>query len=1182
MHKLLSRQLKRTLGVEESQLQAVQSELAGLVQSGAVSPQACALLNGLETLFHRVDETYQQNDRDLDLKTRSLELSSVELGESNARLRRELDSRTRAIDSLRTTAMGLMEFVDFDQPALLDDNLESLSALMGALVRQKEESQKDLHAALTDLAHQKFALDQHAIVSITDVRGTITYANDKFCDISGYTRAELLGTDHRIINSGVHHKTFFVEMWACITAGKVWHGEVCNRNKSGGLYWVNATIVPLRDDAGKPSLFIAIRTDITERKRMESTIKAAEARLRRITNTVPGVVFQWQVAAHYNKFTFVSPRVFEILGLTSTAVLQDSVVVFQQMLESDRRDVEAALKDAAERTKVWRGEYRVRLPNDALRWIRAEINPDAERAADGATLFTGIWQDVTELKEADARLREVTENIPVAVFQYYDKEDSTLAITFISRAIEDICGLRADEVLQGTVSLVDRVLSEDRAIFMAALGVVNAQAQPQAVDFRMRHRGTGRVVWVHGEAHPRQLPNGNWVWNGYFTDISASKEVAAELQRAKDEAVAASRAKSDFLANMSHEIRTPMNGVMGMADLLLDTALDSEQSEYVGIVKSSADALLRVINDILDFSKIEAGKLQIEHIPFHLGRTVDETMKVVALRAHDKGLELVCDIAPDVPLDVVGDPGRLRQILVNLVGNAIKFTGSGEVVVRAHCESEDANSMVLHVAVSDTGIGIAPDKVHTIFEAFSQEDSSTTRKYGGTGLGLTICARLVEALGGRIWVESVLGKGSVFHFTVRLGVDRSLAPTLVPSVGFGGLRMLVVDDNEVNRVVLAKALQNFGIDVYLTDSGPQALQWLAEHGRDRVPCDLVLLDAQMPDMDGFEVAQRLVKLAHCGKLPMVMLSSAGIKGDVQRSRDVGIAGYVSKPVSREELVQLMARVLGMDLQAPQNLVQQTVDASGERRLDVLLVEDNAINQKLAVTLLERWGHQVTVAGNGQVAVEKVSQHHYDVVLMDMMMPVMNGIDATREIRKGEAPGRRLPIIAMTANAMESDRESCIEAGMDDYISKPIRAQELQEMLQRLALEAPSASAATRPAPLSEYPEEHHYAFDYSVGIQAMDQEILDIIAQAFVDQWPDDVKKLRAGLSGSDLKSVLHTAHALKGTLAMFGARPASELAARIEALAAREDARTIDALLPGFCIEVERLLLELQRRLRV
>ncbi|MEN9467659.1 MAG: hypothetical protein RL081_1660, partial [Pseudomonadota bacterium] len=323
MHKLLSRQIKRTLGVDDAQLSAVLEEIAHVGSRGGLSAQATTVIAGLGGLLQRVDEAYVQNDRDLELKTRSLELSSVELTESNSRLRAELGSRTRAMESLRATAMGLMEFVDLDQPGLLDDNLENLSTLMSALVRQKEESQRDLQSALTDLAHQKFALDQHAIVSTTDVNGNIIYANDKLCEISGYSRAELLGKNHRLINSGFHDRAFFIGMWQTITAGNVWHGEICNRNKAGGLYWVNATIVPLRDEAGKPSMFIAIRTDITERKKMESTIKAAEARLLRITNTVPGVVFQAHVSPTHFKYTFVSDRVEDVLGLQARALIDD-------------------------------------------------------------------------------------------------------------------------------------------------------------------------------------------------------------------------------------------------------------------------------------------------------------------------------------------------------------------------------------------------------------------------------------------------------------------------------------------------------------------------------------------------------------------------------------------------------------------------------------------------------------------------------------------------------------------------------------------------------------------------------------------------------------------------------------------------------------------------------------------
>ena len=1045
MHKLLASQLQHTLGVEPAQLLALQEELAQLAQAGLLSPAARKLLGGLGTFVKHVDASYRQNERDLERKTRSLESSSAELLESNARLREELSSRTRAIDSLRTTAIGLMEFVDLDETGIMDDNLESLSVLMSELVRQKEESQRDLHAALTDLAHQKFALDQHAIVSITDVQGNITYANDKFCQISGYGRTELLGQSHRLINSGTHHRSFFADMWNTILSGRVWHGEICNRNRNGDLYWVNATLVPLRDEAGKPSFFIAIRTDITERKQMESNIKSAEARLRRITNTVPGAVFQWQATADYDKFTFVSPRVQQVLGLSVQALREDAALVMQQVLESDREAIKDGMRQAVRNASTWRGEYRVRLPNGSVRWILSEINPDPDRTADGAALFTGIWQDVTERKEADARLREVTENVPVAIFQYLLGEAGYFVIPFMSHAILAISGARAEDIMQDTRLLLECVHPDDREMFAASLGPANAQSQSQSIDFRMVHKKTGQTVWVHGEADPRQLPHGIWVWNGYLTDVTATKEIAVELQRAKDQAVAASRAKSDFLANMSHEIRTPMNGVLGMADLLLDTALDAEQSEYVSVVKSSADALLRVINDILDFSKIEAGKLLIEHIPFQLVQTMDETVKAIAVRARDKRLELRCDIAPDVPTALVGDPGRLRQILMNLIGNAIKFTKAGAITVRSACESEDAEGRLLHISVTDSGIGIAPDKLGSIFEAFSQEDSSTTRRFGGTGLGLTICARLVEALGGQIWVESELGRGSTFHFTMRVGVD-------------------------LQQTTLA-------------DTG-------------------ALAAAAMP------------------------------AGAAQRS------------------------------------------------LNVLLVEDNPINQKLAITLLARWGHSVSVAENGAEALEQVAGQAFDVVLMDMMMPVMDGLEATRRIRALPGPVASVPIVAMTANAMESDRQRCLAAGMTDYISKPIRAQELQGLLQKAGLDVQTkalASVAPTAGQANPQPGGLGGAFDYAAGLLAMDQEILEIIGQAFLDQWPEDIQKIRSSLHTAQASPVFHTAHALKATLALFGADPASQLAARMESLAAHGDLAAIAPLVEPLVSEVKLLQVAMQ-----
>ena len=1172
MHKLLTRQVKRILGVEPEQLRAVLDELQSLSgQAPHLSSEVNSLLANLGAFLQRVDEAYQQSDRDLELKTRSLELSSVELTASNERLRGELGSRTRAIESLRSTVMGLMPLVDTEHGALVDDNLESLSILMGQLVRQREESQKDLHAALTDLAHQKFALDQHAIVSTTDPEGNILYANDKFCEISGYKRSELLGQNHRMINSGVQSRTFFTSLWATITSGKVWRGEICNRNKDGNLYWVDATIVPLRDQADKPTLYVAIRTDITERKRMETKIIAAEARLRRITDTVPGVVFQWEVGVADYKFTFVSQRVQEVLGISRTALLADPSLTTNQIIAEDRNAVISGVLEAARDRTIWRGEYRVRLPDQSLRWMRAEINPEPELAASGATVFTGIWQDVTELKEADARLREVTQNVPVAVFQYFITADGKFRITFMSEAIEVICGLRAEAIMQTTDLLRQRIHEEDQQLFMSSLGPANADSKPQSIDLRMVHLKTSDVVWVHGEAHPRQLANATWVWNGYFTDVSAAKQVAVELQRAKEEAEAASHAKSDFLANMSHEIRTPMNGVIGMTDLLLDTSLDAEQQEYVSIVKSSADALLVVINDILDFSKIEAGKLLIEHIPYHIDRVVDETLKSLALRAHDKGLELVCDIAPEVPMGILGDPGRLRQILTNIIGNALKFTERGEVVLRLSKLPHAGAGAMLHFSVSDTGIGIPESKIDSIFEAFSQEDSSITRKYGGTGLGLTICARLVQALGGRMWVESMQGMGSTFHFTMQADLDPAADTPIESAVSLTGLSILVVDDNAVNLKVISRTLQSAGVVTTEVNTGAQALAWLRRDSAGKPPCDLVLLDAQMPDLDGFATAVQIAKLPHCADLPMVMLSSAGMRGDAQRSRESGISAYLSKPVSREELLQVIVRVLHVDLTRPQPLVTRHSVKEEQRTLEILLVEDHAINQMLAVTLLQRWGHRVTVADNGKIALEKMALRAFDLVLMDMMMPIMDGLEATRQIRLSElqsGTGKHMFIIAMTANAMESDRQRCLEAGMDDYISKPINAMELQQKLQWFGQTVPEHAVPNgHAAPV----------FDYAAALGQVDQEIVTIVAQAFMDQWPGDLKKMQQGMTVGDASKILHAAHGLKGTLSIFGAQPASQLAHRMELAATVGDLSAVQNLLPPFVVEVNQLMAALK-----
>lgn len=892
------------------------------------------------------------------------------------------------------------------------------------------------------------------------------------------------------------------------------------------------------DETGRFTRLWGTIQDITERMQVENALRQSEDKYRELIENANDIIYTIDLAGRFTSMNRAGER---MTGYTHEEALRMNIanVIRPEDVQRVRERIAKNLAGAGApdfELEIFAKDGSGKTMDISSRLI----------LQDGVVVgIQGVGRDITERKRAEAELKaretQLSEAQQIARVGSWEFEATTGKVKW-SDELWRIFGLDPREFGLSFEEYLAMVHPDDHTT-VKSINELSQQPQKHfSHDYRIIHRdGTVRVLRANGRVICDELGQITKI-AGTDQDITEQKQIEDELEEARNVALESARLKSEFLANMSHEIRTPMNGVIGMTGLLLDTDLNEEQRDFAETIRSSSDSLLTIINDILDFSKIEAGKLQFEVLDFDLDNAVEGAVELLAERANNKKIELASLIYCDVPTQLQGDPGRLRQVLTNLLGNAVKFTEHGEVILRAEKESETDNEVLIRFTVIDTGIGIGEEAQQKLFHAFTQADGSTTRKYGGTGLGLAISKQLVELMGGQIGVDSVPGKGSSFWFTARLAKQPCGAAEIHPrSASLSGLHALIVDDNATNRKILAHQLSSWGMVHEEAESGVPTLELLRSGATQGQPYDLAILDLMMPGMDGFELARRIKADPLIATTHLVMLTSYGQRGDGLTAHEVGVAACLTKPIRQSQLFDCLTSIVsqpsvesGRDT-APVNKAAQTITRHVLKETRtvtsklILLAEDNIVNQKVAVRQLQKLGYRADAVANGREAIEALERIPYDVVLMDCQMPEMDGYEATAEIRRREGKTKHTMIVAMTAHALQGDRQKCIAAGMDDYISKPVKPEELGQVLQRVFAGSEGHQEAASSVPEDDAPPVDLARLHEAMGDEV--EEILDI----YLIQTAENLEKLMAAIAAGNANEVRLIAHNCAGTSANCG-----------------------------------------------